>query len=52
MPRSCTICVHEEREAIDRELIRGRPIRRIAAQCAVTEQALAATRPSIFPPSS
>lgn len=40
MPRVCTICDHPERGAIDHMLVGGAPNRRIAAQFAVTEQAI------------
>lgn len=40
MPRTCTICAHAERDAIDRALIAGLPFRHIAAQWAVSTAAL------------
>lgn len=41
MARTCTICQHPDREAIDNALLEGKlSNRRIAAQCAVTENAL------------
>ena len=41
MARHCTICAHPDREAIDKALLEGKlSNRRIAAQCAVTENAL------------
>lgn len=41
MARTCTICAHPDREAIDKALLEGKlSNRRIAAQCAVTENAL------------
>lgn len=40
MPRACTLCNHPEREAIDQALAQSTPNRRIAAQYAVTEQAV------------
>jgi hypothetical protein len=40
MPRSCTICGHPDREAIDQALVEGRPNRRIAAHHDVTERAV------------
>lgn len=40
MSRVCSICVHSERDAIDRDLLAGVPNRRIAAQRAVSEQAI------------
>ena len=40
MPRTCTICVHESRTAIDAALVSGEPNRRIAAHYAVSEQAV------------
>ncbi len=40
MPRTCTVCAHEQSDAIDRALVLGLPNRRIAAQHGVTEQAV------------
>ena len=40
MPRACTICAHEERDAIEDAFIAGTPKRRIATHYGVTEQAL------------
>jgi hypothetical protein len=40
VPRPCTICVHPEREAIDRALVEGVPNRRIASHHDVTERAV------------
>jgi len=40
MPRSCTICGHTDRDAIEDAFIAGTPKRRIAAHHGVTEQAL------------
>ena len=40
MPRSCTVCAHDERDAIEDAFIAGQAKRRIAAQHGVTEQAL------------
>src|SRR5215217_4174599 len=40
MPRVCTVCSHEERDAIEDAFIAGTPKRRIAARYGVTEQAL------------
>jgi len=40
MPRTCTVCTHPDRAAIDAALVAGEPNRRIAARHAVTEQAL------------
>ena len=40
VPRPCTVCTHPDRPGIDQRLLAGEPNRRIAAQCAVTEQAL------------
>ena len=37
MPRSCTICTHPQREAIDAALAVGEPNRRIAAQYGLSE---------------
>ncbi len=32
MPRTCTICTHSERTAVDRALVQGAPLRDIAGQ--------------------
>jgi hypothetical protein len=40
MPRVCTICAHPQLEAIDRAIVEGAANRRIAAQYAVSEQAV------------
>ena len=40
MPRTCTICTHAERAAIDRALVQGLAFRHIAAQWGVSTGAL------------
>jgi hypothetical protein len=40
MPRVCTVCSHDERDAIEDAFIAGTPKRRIATRYGVTEQAL------------
>jgi hypothetical protein len=40
MPRSCTICVHPERAAIDKALVGGEPFRHIAARFDTSTAAL------------
>src|SRR5215203_2095017 len=40
MPRTCTICSHEHRDAMEDAFIAGTAKRRIAANNGVTEQAL------------
>ncbi len=40
MPRSCTVCTHPERAAIDRALLAGEPLRDIARRTATTKDAL------------
>ena len=37
MPRSCSICTHPQRDAIDAALVAAQPNRRIAAECGVNE---------------
>lgn len=49
MPRTCTICGHPERDAIDAALVAGQPFRRVAAQYAVTEQAIRRHRKAHLP---
>lgn len=50
MPRVCTVCSHADRAAIDRALVAGEPNRRIAARCAVTEQAIRRHQAEHVPP--
>lgn len=40
MPRICTACAHAERDALDLALVRGAPMRRIAAEYALSETAV------------
>ena len=40
MPRTCTVCTHAEREAIDQALVSGEPYRHIAAQTGTSTAAL------------
>lgn len=40
MPRTCTICSHPERTAIEKALLAGKANRRVAAQFGITEQAV------------
>jgi hypothetical protein len=40
MPRTCTICTHKQRQAIDRALIDGRPYRDIARQFHVSKASI------------
>lgn len=40
MPRTCSICTHEERQAIDVALVKKTPFRNIAEQCSVSLGAL------------
>jgi hypothetical protein len=40
VPRPCSVCLHQECATINRELIVGKPNRRIAARHGLTEQAL------------
>lgn len=49
MARSCSICCHPQRGAIDRDLLAGVPNRRIAAQRAVSEQAVRRHRATHLP---
>ena len=37
MARSCSICTHPERDAIDRALVAATPKRRIAAECGINK---------------
>jgi hypothetical protein len=41
MPRRCTVCTSDQRDAIDRELVGGTPYRRIARRRPVSADALA-----------
>jgi hypothetical protein len=49
MPRVCTICTHAEKPAINAALVAGEPNRRIAAQYAVSEQAVRRHREDHLP---
>jgi hypothetical protein len=49
MGRRCSVCAHQERDAIDSALVRNEPNRRIAAQFALTEQSLRRHRTSHVP---
>ena len=40
MPRSCTICLHAECDAVDRALVSGEPYRRIAKRFALSPDAV------------
>jgi hypothetical protein len=40
MPRPCTVCVHPQREEIERAIARGEPYRRIAFRYSVSPQAV------------
>ncbi len=40
MPRTCTVCTHAEREAIDQALVSGEPFRHIAARTGTSTGAL------------
>ncbi len=40
MPRTCTVCAHDERDAIEDAFLAGTSKRRIAAHYAVSEQAV------------
>ena len=40
MPQTCTICRHKDREAIDREILAGDPLRNIAEQFGISLTAL------------
>ncbi len=40
MPRTCTICRHDQRQAIDEALVAGEPFRRIAAHFETSDAAL------------
>ncbi len=44
MPRTCTVCAHPEREAIDRALVTGGAARGLSAIYGVSEHALARHR--------
>ena len=49
MPRSCTICEHAEREAIDRALVTGEANTKLSSVFAVSEQALRRHKGSHLP---
>lgn len=41
MPRTCTICTHEQRSEIDQALVAGEAFRDIARRCRVSKDAIA-----------
>lgn len=49
MPRTCTICAHSERPAIDGELVAGRSAPKLAAKYGVSSDALTRHRAHIAP---
>jgi hypothetical protein len=49
MPRPCSICRHSQRAAIDRELVAGTPVTRIAAEYRVSDDALARHKAAHLP---
>ena len=49
MPRACTICTHEQREAIDRALVNGDSFRDIAGRFTVSRSALERHKASHLP---
>lgn len=49
MPRVCTICTHPARQAMDLALIEGVPVLRIAAEYAVSDDAVTRHRAHIPP---
>ncbi len=44
MPRSCTVCEHESRPAIDEQLVLGTPARKVAGEFGLSEAALSRHR--------
>ena len=40
MPRRCTVCMHEDRDSIDKALVRGQSYRTIATQYALSTSAV------------
>lgn len=51
MPRTCTICTHADRQAIDRALVEGQSFRTIAHQWGVSLDALKRHKRDHLPPS-
>jgi hypothetical protein len=51
MPRVCTACGHDEREALNRAVVRGAPLRRIAESHGLSESALRRHAASCVPKS-
>ena len=49
MPRTCSICTHPQREAIDKDLAAGQPYRGISRAFRVSEDALARHREAHLP---
>jgi hypothetical protein len=51
MPRVCTACGHDERDALNRAVVRGAPLRRIAESHGLSESALRRHAASCVPKS-
>jgi len=49
MPRTCTICTHPQRQAIDQALIAGEPLRTIADRWSVSKTAVLRHKESHLP---
>ncbi len=49
MPRTCTICVHPERQAIDAALLAGEGYRNVSERCSVSLGALSRHRDHVAP---
>ena len=49
MPQTCSICIHDDREAIDRALVAGGTLREIAGRYGVSKSALDRHRDHIPP---
>jgi hemoglobin-like flavoprotein len=50
VPRTCTVCSHPKRSAIEKALVAGEPFRDIARRVAVSKDALARHRAEHLPP--
>jgi len=50
MPRTCTICAHADRAALDTALVSGEPFRHIAARSATSTTALQRHKAEHIPP--
>ena len=49
MPRTCSVCTHDNRPLVERALVAGEPLRSISSRTGLTRQALARHRDGHMP---